>query len=111
MKRYIGEIIICGIFFLLILLLAGCNRNTPAYESAAQNAIDTITAIEQGLPAECKTDTNTLLFNVSRKEVTSVVKNCEEEISKVQKEKIRWKFGFWALVLVIGAYIVKKVLK
>lgn len=111
MKRYIGEIIICGIFFLLGLLLAGCTRDVPAYEQSTQNALDTINAIEQGLPAECKTDTNTLLFNVSRKETARIKTDCDEAVAKVQKEKLRWKFSFWALVLVIGAYIARKVLK
>ena len=92
-------------------MLSGCAKEKPAYEQSTQNAIDTITAIEQGLPTECKTDANKLLFNVSRKETASIKKDCDKAVADVTRDKLKWKLSFWALVGVVAAYILKKVLK
>ena len=91
--------------------LCGCAKEKPAYEQSTQNAIDTITAIEQGLPAECKTDANKLLFNVSRKETASIKKDCDKAVAEVTRDKLKWKLSFWALVGVVAAYILRKVMK
>lgn len=93
------------------LLLFGCIREKPTYETVADNAVDIITAIEQGLPTECKTDTNKLLFNVGRKEISNVKTACDERVDKITSDKLKWKFSFWALIGVVAAYILRKVLK
>lgn len=93
------------------LLLFGCTREKPTYETVADNAVDIITAIEQGLPTECKTDTNKLLFNVGRKEISNVKTACDERVDKITRDKLKWKFSFWALIGVVAAYILRKVLK
>lgn len=93
------------------LLLFGCTREKPTYETVADNAVDIITAIEQGLPTECKTDTNKLLFNVGRKEISNVKTACDERVDKITRDKLRWQWSFWALIGVVAAYILRKVLK
>ena len=98
------------ILLILTILLNGCVREKPTYETVADNAVDIITAIEQGLPTECKTDTNKLLFNVGRKEISNVKTACDERVDKITRDKLKWKLSFWALVTVIAAYIAKKVL-
>lgn len=99
------------ILAILTVLLSGCAREKPTYETVADNAADIITAIEQGLPTECKTDANKLLFNVGRKEIANVKSACDERVDKVTRDKLRWQWSFWALVAVIGAFVAKKVLK
>lgn len=98
------------ILAILTVLLSGCVREKPTYETVADNAVDIITAIEQGLPTECKTDTNKLLFNVGRKEISNVKTACDERVDKITRDKLKWKLSFWALVGVVAAYIAKKVL-
>ena len=98
------------IFVFFLMLLCGCAREKPTYETVADNAVDIITAIEQGLPTECKTDTNKLLFNVGRKEISNVKTACDERVDKITRDKLRWKLSFWALIGVIAAYIAKKIL-
>lgn len=99
------------ILAILTVLLGGCAREKPTYETVADNAVDIITAIEQGLPTECKTDANKLLFNVGRKEISNVKNACDERVDKITRDKLKWKLSFWALIGVIGAYIAKKVLQ
>lgn len=99
------------ILAILTLLLSGCAKEKPAYEQSTQNAIDTITAIEQGLPTECKTDANKLLFNVSRKETARIKTDCDEAVAKITRDKLKWKLSFWALIGIVAAYILHKLLK
>lgn len=111
MKRYIADIIICGIFFLLVLLLASCAKQEPLSETIADTAVNTVTAIEQSLPVECKTDAITTQFIIAKTEIRNVKNACENEKKEITRDKRKWQFGFWALVLVIGAYITRKILK
>lgn len=92
-------------------MLNGCTKSKPAYEPIAENATNTITAIEKSLPKECQTDANILLFNVARKEITNITNACNTEVDKAEKEKLKWKLSFWALIGLIGAYIFRKLSK
>ena len=94
-----------------MLLLVGCTRQEPLSETIAEAAVNTVTAIEQSLPAECKTDAVTTQFIVAKAEIRNVKNACENEKKEITKDKRKWQFGFWALVLVIGAYITRKILK
>lgn len=89
----------------------GCAKEKPEYHYVAQNGIDVINAIEQDLPAECKTDTNKLLFNVARNEMATVERSCDSVVSKIESEKLRWKWGFFGMLIVIAVYIAKKIFK
>lgn len=111
MKRYITDIIIVAIFFLLVLLLASCSKEVPGSQQAAENAINTVTAIQESLPKECQTSSNQLLFKVAQSEIREVKTHCDNEKAKIEREKIKWKVGTFALLIVIIAYIVKKVMK
>lgn len=99
------------ILAILTVLLSGCAREKPTYETVADNAVDIVTAIEQGLPAECQTEANKLLFNVGRKEIANVKNACDERVDKITEEKLRWQWAFWGLLAVIGVYIAKRVLR
>lgn len=111
MKRYIGEIIICGIFFMLGLLLAGCAKSEPVSSTIADNAVNNVNALEQALPVECKTDAITTQLTVIKTEIRAVKKSCDAEKDVITKEKTKWQMSFWGLVLVIGLYISKRLLK
>lgn len=99
------------ILLILTVLLNGCQKEKPAYHEVAQNGIEVINAIEEGLPAECKSESNKILFNVARKEMRNVESSCDLAVGKVESEKLRWKWAVFGLLTVIGLYIAKKVLK
>lgn len=111
MNRYIQNILIASIFFLLALLLVGCAREKPASNTIADNAINATTALEQQLPAECKTAAITTQLDVIKTEIKSVKTACEAEKDIITQDKIKWKLLFWILTGIIAAYILKKVTK
>lgn len=99
------KIIACG------LVLYGCAREPSISENITENAINTTTALEQSLSKECKTESIITQITVIKSEIRSISKACEIEKDQITKDMIRWKFSFWALVSIIVAYIIKKVLK
>lgn len=99
------------ILLILTVLLSGCAKEKPVYHEVVQNGIDVINAIEQGLPAECKTGSNEILFNVARKQMKNCESACDLAVAKVETEKLKWKWSVFGLLLVIGVYIARKVLK
>ena len=99
------------ILLILTVLLSGCQKEKPVYHEVVQNGIDVINAIEQGLPEECKTESNALLFNVARKQMSNCEKACDLAVEKVESEKLKWKWSVFGLLLVIGLYIARKVVK
>ena len=111
MKRYMKEIIIVAIVFLLVLLLAGCSKTEPVSNTIADNAISTVVAVEKALPDGCKTDAVKTQLTVIKSEIRSIASACESEKDVITTEKLKWKFGFWGLVIVIGLYIARKVMK
>ena len=99
------------ILLILTVMLCGCAKEKPVYHEVVQNGIDVINAIEQGLPEECKTESNALLFNVARKQLSNCEKACDLAVEKVESEKLKWKWSVFGLLLVIGLYIARKVVK
>lgn len=99
------------ILLILTVLLNGCQKEKPVYHEVVQNGIDVINAIEQGLPEECKSESNAILFNVARKQMSNCEKACDLVVKRVESEKLRWKWTVFSLLLMMGLYIAKKVLK
>jgi len=96
------------ILLISTLLLSGCVKETPPSHEMTNNAIDTVTAIQQSLPEECKTDSNQLMFKVAQREIRGIEKQCDIEKAKIERETLRWKLITFAMGLVIIAYIVKR---
>ena len=111
MKRYMTDIIIVAIFFLLVLLLAGCSKTEPVSNTIADNAVNTVVAVEKALPNECKTEAVKTQLTVVKSEIRSITSACESEKNVITQDKLKWKFGFWGLIIVIGLYIARKVIK
>lgn len=99
------------ILLTLAVLLSGCTKNTPVSDTLAENAINATTALEKALPEECKTDFVTTQFAVIKTEIRATKNACDVEKDVITKEKLKWQWGFWILVAVIGAYIGRKILK
>ena len=111
MKRYITNILIVAIFFLLALLLAGCAKNEPVSETIADNAVNATTALEKTLPEECKTESIKAQLTVIKTQIRAINSACETEKEVITGEKLRWKYSFWILIGIIAAYILRKVTK
>lgn len=95
----------------LVLVLAACSKEVSPSQSAANNAIDTITAIHQSLPEQCKTQANETLFNVAQREIQSVVEQCDIEKAEIERIVIKWRTFAVLLSLLILAYIIRKIIK
>lgn len=111
MKRICQIVLWLTILLLAACLLVGCSRETPGSQIATDNAIDTVTAIQESLPAECKTNANELLFTVSKKEIREIGTHCEKEKEEIRRETLRWKAVSGLLMLVIIVYIVKRIVR
>lgn len=94
-----------------MFLLSSCTKEVPGSQQATENAINTITAIQESLPKECQTSSNQLLFKVAQSEIREVKTHCDNEKAKIEREKVRWKLSTFALLIVVMIYIVKKILK
>jgi len=111
MKKIISNCIIALIVLFFLIALTGCSRNEPVSNTIADNAINATTALEQGLKAECKTAAITTQITVIKTQIKAVANACQTEKDQITQEKIRWKWSFWILMAVIGAYITKRVFK
>lgn len=105
MKRYIADIIIVAIFFLLALMLFGCSKPAPITHTIADGAKETINTIVATKP-ECKD-----VGVICNQQIDAVTASCDLETEKIEGEKARWKWSFWGVIVLIGLYIARKVLK
>lgn len=99
------------LLLLVAVLLSGCTRETPPSHEMTENAINTITAIQQSLPEECKTESNQLMFRVAEREVRGIEKQCDIEKGKIERQVIKWRLISFAMALIIIAYIMKRFIK
>lgn len=99
------------LLLLAAVLLSGCTREAPPSHEMTENAINTITAIQQSLPEECKTDANQLMFKVAEREVRGIEKQCDIEKAKIERQVIKWRLISFAMALVIIAYIMKRFIR
>lgn len=99
------------LLLLVAVLLSGCTRETPPSHEMTENAINTITAIQQSLPEECKTEANQLMFRVAEREVRGIEKQCDIEKAKIERQVIKWRLISFAMALAIIAYIMKRFIR
>ena len=107
----ICKFILFIVLVLLVLSLCACNRQQPVSETISDNAVTATTALEQSLPKECKTDAILTQFTVIKTEIRNAKNACVIEKDTITQEKRKWQWAFWGLVVLIGAYIARKVLK
>lgn len=107
MKK-VCEIVLYVILGLLVLSLVACARTPDVSETIAENAINSVTAVEQGLTEECKTDAIRTQLTVVKSEIRTITKSCQAEKDEITRDKMKWKLSFWVLIGVIIAYIARK---
>ena len=104
MKR-VCEIILVFISLLLLVCLLGCSKQNTPTNVVADSAKESITTIVAAKP-ECKD-----VGSVCNSQIESITATCNLQIDNVTKDKIKWQWSFWGLLIVIVVYIIKKVLK
>lgn len=107
----ISRAVLIGTIILLALCLMGCVKQPDPVESAASAAHQQIVAIKETLPKECQTIAIEEQLKAHDATVETIVTNCKLKTEKITAEKIRWKWAFGALSIMVLAYIARKVLK
>lgn len=99
-----------AILLIFTVLLNGCRTQT-ATESVAESVINTTTALEKSLTAECKTEAITSQIWAIKTQIKAIQTTCQTEKDKITQEKLRWKWAFWGLIAIVGVVLFRKVLK
>lgn len=111
-KRHkISKWIFWGLIVALILCMCGCAKTTPASETIANSAQESLNAINDTLTPECKTKSIESQINATRTAIQATISACEDEKEIITQEKLRWKWSFIALSIIIMIHIARKVLK
>lgn len=98
-------------FLILPLVLCACAKEQPASHVAAQEAIETIGALYETLPSECKTKTTDFLVTMAQNKAATCDSECAKEKAELRRDKIKWKGVSGMLALVIIVYAVKRFLR
>lgn len=98
--------------FLIILgctmLMCGCARKTPV-ETISDNAMAQVVALEKTLPNECKTDAVLAQLVSIRAEIASAPQACELQIKPIRQQRNGYAIALFAIIALIIARFVKKV--
>lgn len=97
-------------YIIIVLLLAGCAKQ-PVSETIADNAINGITTIEHNLSAGCATDNIKTQIRAVKTQINAIVQACETEKAEIRADKVKWQTAFWALLAIVSAFVIRKVLK
>ena len=97
------------LILLVLFCVTGCSQNTVSH-NIADNAINQATVIEQSLPSNCATESIKTQIKGIKSEIIAIVNACETEKQVIEQEKIRWKWSFLGLALVVAAYIARRLI-
>lgn len=111
MIRAISKWVLIGTILLLVLCLCGCVAKVPSSEHIANSATESLNAISNTLTPECKTKAIESEINAAKSAIKATVSACESEKNVITQGKLRWKWSFIGLALVVLAYIARKVVK
>lgn len=104
-------IVIWTIFLFMLICLLGCAHEPTTTELATNTAHQTIQTIRESLPDQCKTPAVTEQLKTADSAIDTVESACNTRIEVLTQEKLRWKWGFFGLIFMIGFYIAKKIIK
>ena len=97
---------ICAIF--AFILCAGCAKKPDPIDTIATSAHQQIAAIRESLTPECRTAANQKQLDAADATVDAVVAACDTQKEAINQEKLRYKWGFFGLLAVIGLAILAK---
>ena len=93
-----------------LFLLFGCSQ-TSVTDSIIESTTNSVNAIEQSLPDECKTVSVKTQLITLKSQIRSIQESCTTEKANLKAEINRWMFAFYGLLGLAIAYIIRKVLK
>lgn len=93
------------ILLILTVLLNGCAKDSTPTNTVADSAKESINTIVANKP-ECKD-----VGDVCNSQIDSINAVCNLELDDLNKDIVKWKWSFWGLLMVLGVYIIKRVLK
>lgn len=96
---------------LIVLAVAGCAKQVDPVDNVAQTAHQQLNAIQQSLPKECQTKAINEQIKAEHGTIDSIKSTCELQKQQINSEKLRWKWLFIALSVIIAAHIARKVIK
>ena len=94
----------------MVLFTLCCCGGQSATHNATENAKNSVTELENNLPAECKPNYIKTQLNTIRTQIDTIEERCVAENEKLSAESIRWKTSFFMLLISIIIYILKRVL-
>lgn len=103
--KSISKIVLILLCAWVLLMMFGCTKNTTPTNVVADSAKQSVAAIVAAKP-ECKD-----VGEVCNSQIDSITATCNLELDDLNKDIIKWKWSFWSLLMVIGVYIIKRILK
>ena len=98
----------CGLL-LALFMLCSCGTQSATH-NAVENAKNSVTELENILPAECKPNYIKTQINTIRTQINAIEERCVAENEKLSAESSRWKTSFFMLLISIIVYILKRVI-
>lgn len=101
----------CAVFLFMlgcILLMCGCARKTPV-ETITDNATAQVVALEKNLAPECKTPAIMVQIAALKGEIASAPQACELQMKPIRTERNALAVALFAIIALIIARFVKKV--
>lgn len=100
----------CFGLLLLLFVLSSCGTHTVSH-NIADNTINQITALEQSINEKCATDSIKTQINVIKSQIKAINGACDTEKAEITAEKNKYKIAFWSLVVIIGLFVSRKIIK
>ena len=110
-RHKIWTVIFWGLIFVLLLFFWGCVKQPDSVDAAANAAHQQIVAIKESLPKECQSKTNEEQLKALGGTIESIVANCNTQKAILDEQRVRWKYAFMILSVMVLAYVGRKVLK
>lgn len=98
-------------FMLFCLSFTLCSCGTVSGTHEAIDAVNTsVVALQESLPKQCKTVAINKQIEAIQKELVVAENKCNDEVSKVKADKVKWMTAFWGLLFVICMFLLRKVI-
>lgn len=95
---------------ILPFVLLGCAKQSVTNDIIT-NAENSVQTLEKTLTADCKTEGVLSQLYGLKMQINSIRTSCQTEKDIITDEKLRWKWAFFGLLAMIGAYIARKLIK
>ena len=94
------------ICFVCVMLLNGCAKT--ASETATDAALIQVDVVEQSIKKQCPQAKIDKDIDALRADIKSQLRTCEAEQARIQADKVKWEFAFFALLVIIAVWFGKK---